>query len=605
MPKKILAVALILAFAFSFTAKAVTIEELQQQIQQLQLLLAQLTSQQSQTTRMYCFNTDLKYGMTSNDVKNLQIVLGVTPQTGYFGPKTLAAVKTYQASKGIPTTGYVGPLTRAALNSQYCVPPTTTPPTTAPAETTSTTTVIPSYGSLSVTNYPLTSALTTLYGGQTYEVLAGQFKATGSDITLKKVAVQITHTSGAFPWLYFSSISAWDGSTKVAETAVTQANLIENSFARDYYVVLSGFNWVIPKDQTKVLTIKATIAPVITSSTNFTFAFPTTQVVYSDTAGVTYTSVTGSVSSHTFTIQNAQSASISVTSAIDNPIAGNIIGSTSGTTRADLLKFNIKVENVNATFNSGTITVTASNSSATSYLTAVELWDGSTLLASAAPTWTGTTGSVSWSNFSLPIAAGTTKTLTVKGVFAQLTSGYAGGNYYYVSNGPRLSGIDANSNVASANGSSVTGNNQYLYLVAPTFTLVSATTQGNQGPTSNPLSVASTKIVFQVTANGGDVYINSSTTATYASASPVPSSDVKGFTCTSNATLTSGYWRIAQGSTAICEFNNTLTVSTSTLNGYYQVQVARVGWKTNTSGDDVSQDWGWNNFKTGQVYVAY
>ncbi|MGB9726624.1 MAG: peptidoglycan-binding domain-containing protein, partial [Minisyncoccia bacterium] len=173
MSKKILALALAFAFTFSFTAKAVTVEELQAQIQALLAQLAQLQGQQS--AGMYCFNTDLKYGMTSNDVKNLQIVLGVTPQSGYFGPITLAAVKSYQASKGIKTTGYVGPLTRTALNAQYCVPPTTTTTTTVPPEsTTTTTTVAPSYGTLSVVSYPVSNPQTTWYGNNTYEVVAGQ-----------------------------------------------------------------------------------------------------------------------------------------------------------------------------------------------------------------------------------------------------------------------------------------------------------------------------------------------------------------------------------------------------------------------------------------------
>lgn len=64
----------------------------------------------------FVFNKDLKYGMTNEDVKQLQIRLGVTPQTGYFGDKTLLAVTKYQKENNIPTTGYVGKLTRASLN---------------------------------------------------------------------------------------------------------------------------------------------------------------------------------------------------------------------------------------------------------------------------------------------------------------------------------------------------------------------------------------------------------------------------------------------------------------------------------------------------------
>jgi len=65
----------------------------------------------------YVFNTDMGYGETSEDVRQLQLRLQVTP-TGYFGFKTLTAVVWYQVSNSIfPITGFVGPKTRAKLNS--------------------------------------------------------------------------------------------------------------------------------------------------------------------------------------------------------------------------------------------------------------------------------------------------------------------------------------------------------------------------------------------------------------------------------------------------------------------------------------------------------
>ena len=69
------------------------------------------------------FVNNLSQGMTSNEVKQLQEALRAKgfftfrTSTGFFGPITLAAVKAFQSSKGIPETGFVGPLTRAALNA--------------------------------------------------------------------------------------------------------------------------------------------------------------------------------------------------------------------------------------------------------------------------------------------------------------------------------------------------------------------------------------------------------------------------------------------------------------------------------------------------------
>lgn len=59
----------------------------------------------------------LSVGMEHPAVKRVQKALGITPQTGYFGPVTLAAIRKYQAGHGIPTTGVVGPLTWASLTA--------------------------------------------------------------------------------------------------------------------------------------------------------------------------------------------------------------------------------------------------------------------------------------------------------------------------------------------------------------------------------------------------------------------------------------------------------------------------------------------------------
>ncbi|MCK4805893.1 MAG: hypothetical protein KAS91_01800, partial [Candidatus Pacebacteria bacterium] len=60
-------------------ADATTIEELQALITQLQAEITQLQAQVGQTAGAtgVCFDADLQQGMTSDDVKALQIKLGV------------------------------------------------------------------------------------------------------------------------------------------------------------------------------------------------------------------------------------------------------------------------------------------------------------------------------------------------------------------------------------------------------------------------------------------------------------------------------------------------------------------------------------------------
>jgi len=118
--------------SFAPFVKAATVDELQAQINALLQQITSLQGTSTTTSSGSCFTTDLKQGMTSDSVKLLQTKLGVI-STGYFGPLTLAAVKTFQANNAIsPVAGYVGAITRAKLNSLYCNTTTTTGTSTVP-----------------------------------------------------------------------------------------------------------------------------------------------------------------------------------------------------------------------------------------------------------------------------------------------------------------------------------------------------------------------------------------------------------------------------------------------------------------------------------------
>lgn len=63
---------------------------------------------------------NLTFGMWGADVKRLQHILGVLPESGWFGRITRAAVAKYQRDNGIsPAVGFVGPVTRASLNAKF------------------------------------------------------------------------------------------------------------------------------------------------------------------------------------------------------------------------------------------------------------------------------------------------------------------------------------------------------------------------------------------------------------------------------------------------------------------------------------------------------
>lgn len=102
------------------------IEELKRQLAQLQMQIAYQKTNQANQSCSFVFSQDLYYGMISSQIKCLQQFLtnlgpSIYPEkliTGYYGPLTMAAVKRYQALKGIITTGYFGSLTRAAVSKE-------------------------------------------------------------------------------------------------------------------------------------------------------------------------------------------------------------------------------------------------------------------------------------------------------------------------------------------------------------------------------------------------------------------------------------------------------------------------------------------------------
>lgn len=615
MSKKIIASVLAVTFAFSMvgSAGAATVEELEAQIAQLTALIAQLQAQLAgQTTPAItglCLSSNLSQGMTNAEVKTLQQGLNQDSrtqlavsgagapgyETTYFGPLTKAAVIKFQelyssevlASWGLTKgTGFVGSTTRAKFNALYCTPaPTTT--TTIPGGTTTTTTVAgATEGTLTVTQYAIpASGTVTVYGGNTNkEVAAYKMKATNSDIRVKRVLVQVGITND-FPWRDLSSISLWDGSTLLKEIAVNSSNLTEVTWATTYQVTFDGLDLLLPKDSEKIISLKVSALAVPQYTGAISTLIPANGVRGVDSLGLNVYGPATALTAYNFTTAAADSPAITLSLATDNPPAGNVVVSKTATTRVDLLKFTVKVENIDATFKSGTITVDTNSNSA---MSAVELYDGSTLLASAATT---TTGDLTWSTFTLPVSAGTTKTLTVKGVVSASTT--ISGETIGVTGkaNAALSGVDANGASLTLTHSALTGNTMTVYTAAPIFALANASAVRSDSSTTTINDVGDFTIGVSITANGGDIYVASASNATHGAGKATEgflasiddgagtlSSSSTTWSCDSNAIEehATGTWRIPSGQTAVCTVN--VHAVNSSANGYYNVSISKIYW---------------------------
>ncbi len=530
MSKKLIALTLAVAFALPFVApaQAATVEELQalinslnQQIAALQQQLASLTGG-SASTGTYCFTTDLKKGMTSNDVKNLQIVLNKDAatqvattgagspgnETTYFGALTEAAVKKYQAANGIsPVSGYVGSLTRASLNAKYCNP--VTPPTTAPSETTTTTVLSGTEGTLTASVAPVYIDTPLKWGTSNQTIYGFKVKAMNSDIAIKRIFVKLAGTN-LIPWKNLSYISLYEGDNALKGLEVTKANLVENEYGSDYDVYFDGLNTVIPKGTEKTFTVKVSTLPTPENTTNtFDISLPANGVRGVDALGLNV--YNGNVVPlKTIAYESTRTtASVSIRNNSGTPAKGIILGSKDNPTKdATIFKFDIKASGNDATLKKAGITL---KQSAQNLITGVYLFDeAGNRLASAVASSTSTgVQPISFTDLNVSIAKDTIKTFTVKVDLAKIDP--------ILLEGAKITDIktdatstfqfiDANDNIVTSVTGSATGNDQVVYTAAPVFAL----SQAKLTIDPNTSTKATAQFVFTVKGAGDTVYIASS-----------------------------------------------------------------------------------------------
>ena len=668
MNKKIIASVLAVAFAFSMAGPvgAVTDEQYQTLIDQLADLTALYTALLAQTTvpttsaTAVCFDADLQQGMTSDSVKDLQIKLGVTPTSGYFGPITLAAVKTFQTSNGIINTGYVGPLTRGALNALYCTP--VTPVTTYPAGCTSavgyssttgllcsgavtypagctsavgysTTTglpcsevttlpegctsavgfspttglscagitpVGPAEGTLSASVAPIYTESSLVWNSSDQAIYGFKVKAKNSDITLKRIFVKLTANSGLIPWKDLTYISLYDGDSFVKGMEVTSANLVENTYAKDYDVHFDGLNIVLSKDSEKTFTIKVNVPSYPENRQAFTIALPASGIRGVDTTELNqYNSeaVTGKTVSYE---GSRTTGSLQIKNDSATPQQGAILGSKTAVKKdASIFSFKVKAVDNNVTVKQAAISLTQNN---VGLLSAVYLFDGDLRLASIAPTATDTLQTITFPDLTVNIAKDTEKTFIVKVDLAKVDGSTVseGSTISAIATAATttFSAIDASDNNVTNITGSASGYTQVVYTAAPIFVLI-----GTPILTADPNTSTQAIATFKVGVTGyGDTIYMSSTTAVFAVDSSNGTIATTGTPdIIASKSLTGGsYYEIGSGETVT--FTVTVALSKGAGSGLAYAKLTNILWgQTSASPAGLSAPTDLTNYKTNSV----
>ncbi len=517
----IAAVALVLGVAVSpAPASAQTIAELQAMIAQLTAQIAALSGGASATASA-SFTRDLTVGSVGADVMDLQKLLnskGFTVATAgagapgaestYFGAKTKAALAAFQAANGItPASGYFGPKTRAAVSAMGGV---VTTPGTTPG------TVIPGQGTEGLIT-------TTLAGDppndanvrKTTDVPAYgiEVKAVGSDMTVDRVDLQVSVTpaggSAQNPTTFITGISAWDGSTKLMEKALSSSDFNKDSSNR-YHVIVSGIGFKVPKDSTKTVVFKLNVASISSTDSARTvtiqgYAGSSQNIRAVDTKGLnSYTDMSGSSNTRTHTFNSPGTATLTTT--VNNQATpksqNNKVSTTDGVQKLTMQAFDVKsttgaskITDIGINVNGTTTTVLPST---------LFLYDGSTLLGSVtAPV--ALAGTATFTNLSIAVAQDQTKTLTVKATFpTSVTNGLAAstsiktaGNILY----EKPDGSTANGGPSSE----VASKDQYFFASAPQWTLVSSSNSVTAGVVGVASSTLTGKITLKVKGDGASL----------------------------------------------------------------------------------------------------
>jgi len=651
MNKKIIASVLAIFFAFSIVggnlvAEADTIEDLQAQIAQLLAMItslqAQIAGQTTPVTTGLCISGDLSLGMTSAEVTTLQQGLkqdiSVYPEgltTGYFGPLTKAAVIRFQnkyaseilASWGLTKgTGYAGSTTRAKFNALYCTPvaPTTTT-TVAPVipEVTTTTTVavVATEGSVTVTYDPIVINSTSVYKGENKAVMGIKVKATGSDMTVTRLWLDINTRI----WLSADSVSLLDGSTVLATLPLSASTVTEITASSVYRLQFNSLSFAVPVGTTKVLTVKVNRPLATTANDDVTVAI-TSSLRAVDTAGISE-SYALATRTWVFATTVASEGTLTATLNAGSPAIQSVsdISATVGVlTPVKLMDFDLKATSgaINVTALSATTTLDAGTCTLAGSVcfASAELRDGTTVLDSVAGSAT-----LVFDELNIDIAADTTKTLSI---WVQMnpmsTDPLAGAGIHAVVNS--VTATTGTSFTSATISPTVTGNVQYLFQYAPAIALgLTSAIQADESTSTTVYKGGNYSIAFTMTApSGSDICVDRSVaminvntfnggvatsgvskinTTSDIGGTLAPASTVSGVSSLCNGSGAEAYDKVAAGTTRT--FTITGYIPHGTLAGYNGMHIDGISWtSTNTSAGLRIQNWGLSDFKTAVTYLT-
>ncbi len=568
------------------------------------------------SAQVMTFNTNLTIGSRGGDVVALQsfleskglLTMPAGVAKGYFGALTRSSVSAYQVMKGItPTAGYFGAITRAAvnadmsagtsgtpgcpagavynsLNGQPCSSAPVTPGCPAGAlynsmtgqSCSSTGTPSPS-GSEGTLDTRLSASPADNANVQTQNdvpVFGVEFRARLADVSVQTLDIKVSVLNGSSaenPGTLINTIKIWDGSNVVATIPVNLSTFTKDQ-DQQYYIRITGLNFLVAKDQTKVLTVSFSTNSIDTDRTVTVAGYQSSSVRAVSGNGIsTFYSISSLSRSHTFK-KPGQSSIILGGPSLPVRSMNHQIDSNDGARLVKLADFTAE----SRTADSKIISVYASTTASGTLPSTLYLYDGSTLLASK----TGA-ANVVFNDLNITVPRDTIKTLTVKADFSSATTNGSAASTtiaYVVYDQPTGSTATIAGPVYSAN--------QWLFTRAPMFSLVGSPSITYVTDTNGKTVSATAKFVFNVTAKGGAMY------------KPVSADFDVRFNGTATGvsvfaqTATNG--DIQNNSSDVIEVTATAASTSVSASGLYTFTFADITWKFTADSASTTQTWGLN-----------
>lgn len=397
-------------------------------ISSLQTRLAQMNSGGNMGTA-FVFTSDMTIGSRNDQVTRLQqylvssghLVMPAGVAYGYFGTLTQAALSRFQIAQGIsPTAGYFGPITRTRINAILAAQTPTTPPTTG-------TTTPPTIGGITTPGVEGTMSVTqanaginsTVYeGGTGVPILGMRIEARTSDISVQRVRLNLGSNSTLYNRI-LSRIYLSDSSTS---NAIVSRDLNSSNVIREgdnYFLDLTGLNYIIPRNTSRDLIVRADIRNSIDSEdrTSQTISLANNGVRGVDGAGIDhYSPSNGSIVSRSFSVQESlsENSTLRISLNSSSPQAQNVVASSGSENneidRLNLLAFDLRAERDDVTVTDFTVNITKTGTGSANASTTLYLYEGSTEIDNAPIN--GNTAVFRNLDYMIPI--NTTRTLTVR-----------------------------------------------------------------------------------------------------------------------------------------------------------------------------------------------